>query len=84
MLKELSWYEGGKSDWILVKNLLGGSLQDVWPNSTKFEIEISERLNKLINDYLELGGWAIQHNVWLSRYEKFVNAVCLNGLNDSD
>lgn len=80
MLKESSWYEGGKPDWILVRNLLGGSLQDVWPNSTKIEIEISERLNKFIDDYLGLGGWAIQHQVWLSRYEKFINAMYSNRL----
>jgi hypothetical protein len=80
MLKELSWYENGKPDWILVKNLLGGSMQDVWPNSTKSEIEISERLNQFIDDYLGLGGWAIQHEVWLSRYENFINAVYSNRL----
>lgn len=80
MSKESSWYEGGKPDWILVKNLLGGHMQDVWPNSTNFEIEISERLNQFIDDYLGFGGWAIQHEVWLSRYEKFINAVYSNRL----
>ncbi len=80
MSKESSWYEGGKPDWILVKNLLGGHMQNVWPNSTNFEIEISERLNKFIDDYLGLGGWAIQHEVWLSRYEQFINAVYSNRL----
>ena len=78
MSKESIWYEGGKPDWILVKNLLGGHMQDVWPNSTNFEIEISERLNQFIDDYLGLGGWAIQHEVWLSRYEQFINAVYSN------
>jgi hypothetical protein len=80
MLKELSWYEGGKSDWILVKNLLGGSMQDIWPNSTKFEMEISDRLSKFIESYLALGGWSIQHEDWLSRYEKFILAVHSNRL----
>jgi hypothetical protein len=80
MLKESSWYEGGKPDWILVKNLLSSSMQGVWPNSTKFEIEISERLNQFIDDYLGLGGWSIQHEFWLSRYEKLINAVYSNRL----
>jgi hypothetical protein len=80
MLKELSWYQGGKPDWIVVKNLLGGSMHDVWPNSTEFEMEISDRFSKFIDSYLGLGGWSIQHEDWLIRYEKFIHAVHSNRL----
>lgn len=74
------WYEGGKPDWILAENLLSGRMKDIWPNPSAIEIKVSERLNDFIHEYLELGGWCIKHDVWLSRYEEFLRAVSTNTL----
>jgi hypothetical protein len=80
MTQRKRWYEGGSPDWVLVENLLRGSMRDIWPNPSAIEIKVSERLNDFNYEYLELYGWSYKHDVWLSRYEKFLDAVSTNTL----
>lgn len=86
MLKELQWYEGGKADWTLAYGLLSGNemYNFAWSNLTQYEIQIAEKLNILIYEYLEFGGWLETSDIWQKRYKRFIAAVSINRLEEDE
>lgn len=80
MLTSLHWIDGGKPDWTLALRLFRGDMSDIWSPSTEYEIKIADKLDAIILEYLEFGGWCAQHDVWVKRYQNFISAVSQNRL----
>lgn len=79
MLTSQHWICGGVPDWMLALRLFKGKMSDIW-SPTTYEVEIAEKLDAFIHEYLEFGGWCTQHEVWVKRYQNFIIAVKLNRL----